>query len=55
MAKEAKILFEFENTGNKGTKKAVTRIPTGNWKILFANPIAVHAPSSSDDAKNIST
>ena len=41
--------------GKSGTKNAVTKIPTGNWKTLLAYPIAVHAPSEIDDVKNIST
>ena len=45
----------FEKSGNKGTKKAVTKIPTGNWNTRFAYPIAVQAPVSSCDAKNMST
>ena len=43
-----------ENIGNSGTKNAVTKIPTGNWKILFAKTTDVQAPSIRVEAKNMS-
>ena len=43
-----------EKIGKRGTKNAVTKMPTGNWKILLANTTDVQAPTQRADAKNMS-